>query len=473
MRILKPWLARLQKSAFAPVDIASIVFCRIAFGLLMTGYVWSYFSRHWIAEFWIEPRFLFKYYGFSWVHPWPGYGLYIHWAAMGLFALFIAAGFLYRVSATLFFISYTYFFLLDQTRYQNHTYLICLFSFLLIFLPANRALSLDAWLKPRTRSATTPAWTLWLLRAQMGIVYFCGGIAKINPDWLHGEPMRMLMAHGTNFPIIGRFFREEWAVYMMSYGALLFDLLIVPLLLWRRTRVAAFCATILFHLSNARLFTIGVFPWFAIAATTLFLSSDWPRRVVSIFRSDSAPASAADARTPTSGRNQFAVVSLVTMYLAVQILLPISPFLFPGGSEWIYMQHRFSWRMMLRYQSTHGYFYVTDPNTDSTYRVNPLQFLTPSQGARIYWQPDMVLQFAHYLATVMPRAGPKPLKVEARIFVSINGRPPELFVDPNVDLATESRTLMRPRWLLQAHEPLPPRGKDFSEDPFRSQSNPE
>jgi hypothetical protein len=469
MRILEFRLAKLRASAFAPVDISSLVCFRMAFGLLMVGHIWSYFSRHWIAEFWIEPRFLFKYYGFSWVHPWPGDGLYIHWAAMGLFALFIAAGFLYRASAALFFVSYTYFFLLDQTRYQNHTYLICLFSFLLIFLPANRSLSVDAWLKPQSHSATTPAWTLWLLRAQMGIVYFYGGIAKISPDWLHGEPMGMLMGHRIDFPIIGRFFREEWAVNTMSYGALLLDLFIVPLLLWRRTRVAAFCAAIVFHLMNARLFSIGVFPWLAIVGTTLFLSPSWPRRVLSIFRAGTTLVSAADAKLP-SQRKQLVVLSLATTYLAFQILFPLCPFLSPAGSEWTYMQHRFSWRMMLRYQSMHGYFYVTDPNIGTTYRINPLQFLTPSQGARIYWQPDMVVQFAHYLATVMPRAGPRPLKVEARIFVSINGRRPELFVDPNVDLAAEPRALLRPRWLLQTHEPLPPRGKDFSEDPFGSQS---
>jgi hypothetical protein len=80
----------------------------------------------------------------------------------------------------------------------------------------------------------------------------------------------------------------------------------------------------------------------------------------------------------------------------------------------------------------------------------------------------MVLPFAHYLAAVRPRGGPKPLKVEARVFVSINGRRPELFVDPNVDLAAESRGLLRPRWLLTTHEPLPPPGKDFSQDPFSS-----
>jgi len=55
----------------------------------------------------------------------------------------------------------------------------------------------------------------------------------------------------------------------------------------------------------------------------------------------------------------------------------------------------------------------------------------------------------------MPRRGPRPLKVEARISLSINGRKPELFLDPNVDLASEPRRFGRPRWLLPIREPLP------------------
>src|ERR1700736_4041134 len=132
MRPLRTLLKELQNRAFAPVDIASLVFFRIAFGLLMVWEVWRYFRYGWIATYWIEPRFLFKYYGFSWVEPWPGNGLYIHWAILGVLGLFIAAGFLYRLSAALFFAGYTYTFLLDQSRWLNHTYLICLFSFLLI-----------------------------------------------------------------------------------------------------------------------------------------------------------------------------------------------------------------------------------------------------------------------------------------------------------------------------------------------------
>src|SRR5437870_1186864 len=112
-------MTRLQLRAYAPVDIASLVFFRIAFGLLMMWEVSRYFHHHWISRYWIEPEFLFKYYGFSWVHPWLGNGMYIHWTILGLLALFVAAGFLYRLSAALFFLGFTYCFLLDQATYLN------------------------------------------------------------------------------------------------------------------------------------------------------------------------------------------------------------------------------------------------------------------------------------------------------------------------------------------------------------------
>jgi hypothetical protein len=469
---IKSFLMHIQKRAFTPVDIASLVFFRIAFGLLMVWEVWQHFHYGWIATYWIEPRFLFKYYGFSWVNPWPDHWLYVHWAILGVLGFFIAAGFLYRLSAALFFLGYTYTFLLDESRWLNHTYLICLFSFLLIFVPANRALSVDAWLNPKIRSGRAPAWTLWLLRMQIGVVYFFSGVAKLSPDWLRGEPMREWLASRNDFLIIGRFFREEWAVYLMSYGALLLDLFIVPLLLWRRTRLAAFCVALAFHLMNTRLFVaLGVFPALAIAATTLFFSPDWPRRIVSILRP--LTPSSVDNNALPGQRKQVIVLSLVAAYLLIQVLVPLRHFLYRGGVEWTYEEHRFSWRMMLRDRYTLAFFYVTDPNINKTYQVSPRQYLTRKQALRMEYRPDLLLQFAHYLAAVMPRRGPKPLKVEARVSISINGRQPQLLLDPNVDLAAEPRTLRRPRWLREIHEPLPPRGKHFSKDPFAQQSDDE
>jgi vitamin K-dependent gamma-carboxylase len=458
-------LSAVRRRAFDKIDISSIVFFRIAFGSLVVWHVWKYFVDDTVRTLWIEPRFLFKYYGFSWVHPWPAHFLYIHWAAVGVFAFFVAIGFAYRISTVLLWLSYTYFFLLDEARFVNHTYLICLFSFLLMFIPAHRAFSVDAWIRPSIRAQTIPAWCLWLLRLQIGVVYFYAGLAKIAPDWLHGEPMRLRLSLQTDFPILGRFFREEWAVYAASYGALLLDLLVVPLLLWRRTRISAFCLAVLFHLMNARLFPIGIFPWLAIAATTLFFSPSWPRRLIALVR-PGVDFSSPDSSEIISERKQRIIFGLVTLYAAIQILLPLRHFLTPGGIEWNYAEHRFSWRMMLIGHESRAFFYVTDPNTGSTTQVGLRQFLNARQRSMMSCLPDFPVQFAHYLASIMPRRGPLPLRVEARILTGINGRKAQLYVDPNFDLAAEPRPLLRPRWLRQIHDPLPPPEQRYQETSF-------
>ena len=53
------------------------------------------------------------------------------------------------VSAALFVLGFSYLFLLEQARYLNHLYLVCLLAFLLAVVPAHRAFSFDAWLRPR------------------------------------------------------------------------------------------------------------------------------------------------------------------------------------------------------------------------------------------------------------------------------------------------------------------------------------
>ena len=462
---LKTFLTNLRQRAFAPVDIASLVFFRIAFGSLMMWEVWRYFSHHRIGNLFLDPEFLFKYYGFSWVRPWPGQWLYVHWAVLGVLALFITIGFCYRASVSLFCLGWTYSFLLNEQLYTNHFYLVCLFSFLLIFIPVHGAFSIDAWMRPGVRRQTSPAWTLWLLRFQMSVVYIFAGIAKISPDWIRGEPMWVLLADSEQAPAIHRFLIQPWVVSLFSYSALLFDLCIVPFLLWRRTRVAAFCLALVFHLMNEQLFYIEFFPFLAIAATTLFLSPGWPRQLLSMFPHP-RPGVAVKEAAPSRPARQSVVLLFVAIYVIVQVLVPLRHFLYRGGVEWYYWEHRFSWRMLIQRKITRDSFYVIDPNNDQTTKVDPEEVLGHRAALEMGWRPDEMLQFAHYLTKIMPQAGPRALQIETRALISLNGRKPELIIDPNVDLAAESRCWGRPRWLREIHEPTPARRGDVPEDPF-------
>lgn len=470
------FLARL----FAPVDIASLVFFRIAFGALMAFEAWSYLYHGWVWGDYIYPAFHFTYYGFGWVQPWPGYGMYIHFFALGVLALNITLGLWYRVSTVLFFLGFAYVFLLEQAQYLNHFYLIVLVSFLMIFVPAHRSFSVDALWSPRIRSETAPAWALWVLMAQMGIAYFYGGVAKLNGDWLRGEPMRGWLASQTDFPLIGGLFTEEWVVYLFSYGGLLLDLLVVPFLLWRRTRLVAFAFALAFHLMNSQLFTIGIFPWLAIAATMLFFPPSWPRRFVGFLRrslrrspqrqqeetsgheeeretqGEDAPAAAvATAPSRLRGR-QWVVISLLGIYFAVQLLMPLRHFLYPGSSSWTHEGQRFAWQMMLRDMQGRAMFYATDPVSGQTWRIDPRDHLTPRQTKKVAQFPDMTLQFAHWIAEKFRAMGYDQIEVRANVQASLNGRPPQHLVDPTVDLAKQPRTLAPAPWILPLEEPLPP-----------------
>ncbi|HXB55574.1 MAG TPA: HTTM domain-containing protein [Vicinamibacteria bacterium] len=446
-----PRLRALAARAFAPVDAASLVCFRVAFGAVMAWETVRYFRNGWIAADYIEPGFHFKYLGFDWVRPWPGVGMYVHFAVLSLAVLGVALGFAYRLNAVVFFLGFTYIFLLDQAYYLNHFYLIVLLALSLVFLPVRGALSLDAVLRPRLRSDTAPAWALWLLRVQIGIPYVYGGLAKLNHDWLRGEPMRMWLAERTQLPLLGRFFTEEWMVFAFAYGGLLLDLLIVPFLLWSRTRLWAFIVGLAFHGLNSVLFEIGVFPWLMMAATTIFFPPEWPRRLGLLPPRRQAGPDPTVANPP---RGRWPILAAVAAYLAVQVLVPLRHYAYPGNVSWTEEGHRFSWHMRLRDKESDARFLVTDLDQGATWTVEPSAYLTERQARVMAGRPDMILQFAHHLAGELRRSGHSQVEVRARVMASLNGRPPQLLVDPDVDLARQPRGLAPAPWILPLREPL-------------------
>ncbi|MBT4865483.1 MAG: HTTM domain-containing protein, partial [Planctomycetaceae bacterium] len=262
------------RQLFEPVAIDFLVYFRMAFGAIMLWEMVRYIEAGWVQRNFIDPPIHFTFYGFSWARPWPGDGMHWHFYAMALLAACITTGLCYRLAALLFFLGFTHIFLIDQAFYLNHFYMVCLVSFSMIFLPAHRAFSFDVKLRPALRSGVTPAWTLWVLRSLVGITYFYGAIAKFNLDWLTGNPMRQMLASADTFPILGRLFHLEPVIWFYAWAGLILDLLIVPALLWKRTRLLALLAAAIFHLSNDQMFQIGIFPWFMLTATLVL----WPPR---------------------------------------------------------------------------------------------------------------------------------------------------------------------------------------------------
>ena len=384
-------------------------------------------------------------------------------AVLGILSLCVLLGFKYRLATTLFFFGFTYVFLLDASRYLNHFYLICLISFLLIFAPAHRAFSIDSRLRPAIRSRTVPRWAIWIFRAQFTFVYVYGGIAKINGDWLRGSPMRGMLATGASLPWVGQYVDDQWVVLLFAWGGMVFDLFIVPLVLWRKTRWLALLWAALFHGVNQFLFEIGIFPSFAMAGTLLFLPPDWPRRLIArISRKKTNEAPAMAATPPKSRPRKLAkppdprpAVVLLCAFVVVQLLLPLRHFLYPGNANWTDEGQRFAWRMMLREKRGLGRFLARDVLTGRQQAIYPARYLDPEQLETMWKDPDLIIQFAHFVDRELRRQGWQIVEVRTSAHVTLNGRRAQLIVDPDVNLAAERRTLLPKKWIMPLTEPLP------------------
>lgn len=449
------FLNRVLDAACLPVDNASVTFFRIAFGGLMAMWAWNYLASGRVTRLYVDPAFNFTYCGFDWVAPWPGSGMYLHFFAIMVLSLMIAAGFLYRFASCGFAIAMIYVFLLDRTNYQNHYYLICLFGCLLPLLPLNRNVSVDAWRKPAILTQTTPNWVYWAVRFHVGVPYFFGGIAKLTPDWLLGQPMGLFLSTKTSIPVIGSLVSWQSTGLAMSWMGLLFDLFIVPALLWRKTRVATYIFCIAFHLMNAVLFNIHVFPWFMIVATTIFFDPAWPRRLLTVGQGTKALEVVDDSAQNRCQRPAKWVVAVVSVYILFHFLWPLRSRLYGNEPSWDERGHFFSWRMMLRAKEVGLGYAIVDPETGQVANVDHKQFIAAEQSDKFGRDPELILLMAHFIANRFESEMGRRPQVHAFVLASLNGRKAQLMIDPNVDLAAERRgQLGRRDWVMPLTEPL-------------------
>lgn len=432
-----------MRALWSPVDAASVAVFRFALGWLVGWDTWVLLRDGWVDEWFLAPEFLFSYPLFEWVKPWPGTLLYGHTTLTAVAGLCVALGLLYRASSIVFFVGSTYLFLLDETHYLNHVYLIILYTFLLCFIPAHRVMSLDRGFRgQRSRTTTVPRIALWLLRFQMGVVYYFGGIAKLNPDWLSGWPLHIWLPRRADIPLIGAALDEPFTALLMSWSGAIIDLCAVPLLLMRRTRPAMFVVLLAFHLTNAQVFDIGVFPWLSIAATTLFFEPDWPRRWLRL-GPEKAP------RKACSWLRCRLYTALVAFYASLQLLLPIRHLFYPGRVSWTEEGHRFAWRMKLRDKQAQARFIVHDRATGRVWAEDPADHLTAKQTGEMSSRPYMIRQYASYLHELHGGAGGRDLAVYAEVEASLNGRPSQRLIDPRVDLARQaSRWFSATPWIV-------------------------
>ena len=433
-----------------PVDAASTAVFRIVLGTVLAWDAARYIAYGWIDEYYILPKVHFTYLYFDFVKPWPGQWMYTHFWFLGLVAVLFAVGLFYRIAAPLLFLAYTYVFLLEESVYMNHYYLICLLLFLFIFAPADRAYALDRLRAPRG-PAVVPRWTVAILRFQLVVVYAYGAIAKLNPDWLAGEPMYSeLVRGGPDVPAIAAHLPPAVLAYGIAYGGILIDAVVPILLCLRRTRIIGFAVASVFHVLNEIFLNIGLFSYLMFGALTIFFDPDWPRRLARRLGlgGRASPAGATPPRQRARS-GEIALLAGLHLYALVQLLFPLRHWLYPGPVSWTEEGHRFAWQMKLRKKDSVMMFHVKDPATGREWTIDPAVELRPRQMKKLHTFPDMVLQYAHHVRDELRTQGVDDPVITVDWMCSLNGAPHRRLVDPSADLAREERSWRPAPWVFR------------------------
>jgi len=435
-----------------------LIIFRIGFGLMMLYSIIRFWSKDWIYTLYLQPKFHFTYYGFEWVKP-LGNLTYLLFFICGLSALFVALGFKYRVAIITFFLSFTYIELMDKTTYLNHYYFISILSFLLIFLPANSSFSIDSYLKKKTYRLV-PKWSIDAIKLLVSIVYVYAGLTKINSDWLFkAMPLKIWLPSKYDLPFIGEtLMQQNWFHYAMSWSGMIYDLTIPFLLLYKKTRWFAFGLVVFFHVFTGILFPIGMFPYVMIVSSLIFFESGFHHKIILFLKRILSYFFKLKQKIVVKEiynfKHQKITIIVLSLFFIVQLVFPFRYALYPNELFWTEEGYRFSWRVMLMEKMGYANFKITNSKTGNFFYVDNQDFLTPLQEKQMSFQPDFILEYAHFLGDHFKSNGHENIQVFVESYVALNGRLSQPFINKNIDLYQQKETFNPKEWILPFNDEI-------------------
>lgn len=425
-----------------------MVVFRIFFGLLIFLEAIGACFTGWIKRTLIEPEFTFNFIGLDFLQPLPGNGMYVYYVIMGMFGFLVMLGYRYRMAMISYTIMWAGVYFMQKASYNNHYYLLLLLCGIMSLLPANRLYSLDAKLNPNIKSNSMPNWCRWIFIIQMFIVYTYAAIAKLYPDWWDATFIRNLMLGKSQLYCFedwcfGSLLQGDVLHKILVYAGFFFDLLVIPMLLWKPTRKLAFFASIVFHIFNAIVFQIGIFPFMSLAFALFFFPVETIKK---IFLKNKELYSGNDITIP---KTKNLLIYGFGIYFLIQIALPVRHWFIEDNVLWTEEGHRMSWRMMLRSKSGNIQFKIIDNNTGDEMIYDHRSRLSRKQQRIVATKPDVIWQFAQRLKKEFNEKGKNVSIYAVNSTLSINMRPQQPFIDPKVDLANESwSSFKHSHWIL-------------------------
>lgn len=421
--MVKNWSTIIERFLFRPVPSQQLGIFRIFFGLCIVYEIIYYYKIDILNRGLRAPALLFPYEGLEWITLLPGKTMEAIQVLLLLSSVCILLGVVYRIAIVTFFAGFSYIFFIDKSLYNNHLYLFVLLSFLLIFSNADSAYSVNK----RKKLNTVPYWQIFIIKIQMFIVYFYGGLVKLNYDWLvNRQPVKSIINYSAT--------KSDFLEYSLVYGGVLFDLCIGFLLWNKRTRLFGVIGVVIFNLTNATIFNdIGVFPFFMILATIVFFEPETVRS----FTAGMNPGQKKnkDQEQPAIEIRTQVKTMLIITYILFQFLFPFRYILFPGNVDWYGVGQRFSWRMKIQNRQIQEMnFIIMDKSNNRQFDADPSKFITQAQILSLSQDPKMIYQFAKFLDKESAKSGIVNKSIHANIKVAFNGRMPQYIVDPKTNL---------------------------------------
>ncbi len=442
----------MNKFLFKYIDNTGLVLFRVVFGFLIATEAIGAIFTGWLRRTLVDTPFTFNFIGFDFLQNLQGPGLYYYFALMGLLGIFVMLGYKYRFSMLAYAIMWSGVYLMQKSSYNNHYYLMMLLCWIMAFLPANRWFSLDAKINPEIKSPSMPRWVLLVLILQVWIVYTFASFAKFYPDWLNASIPELFMQGKKDYWLIGNFLQLPWVHWCIAYVGILFDLLIIPLMLWRRTRLLGFAISVFFHLFNSIVFHIGIFPYMSISFALFFFS---PETLQKRFLPKKTLYTAGEIIIP---KYKNILLGVFGIYFIFQLGLPLRHWFFKDDVLWTEEGHRLSWRMMLRSKRGSLNVNVKDKATGKTELYNYGLLLGTKQKAAVNTKPDLMWQLAQRIKKVEAKKG-RDVAVYMVSKISVNDGPYHPFIDSTVDLAEEKwHPFEHSDWILPSPE-------DYNEKP--------
>lgn len=501
---------------FVKVNGSSLGLFRILFSIFMLkDFMMAY---QYFTSSLSQSLFFSTYDGFHWVQLFPSPFLELFFGLMFISCVLLMLGRYYRLNAVLTFFGFTYIFLIDRGHYNNHFYLYCILHFFLIIIDADRWGTIH-----KQKENVVPYWQILLLRCQVFIVYFYGGLAKISEDWFSGYPMiYWLKMSAQNFEgPVHDFLMSDTSVYFICYTGFLFDLLIGFVLLSSFRRLAIL-PILIFHLSNHFLWNIGTFPFVMVAATFLFFDPAFPENFVQKIRKKGdnhlvllitsliimitglyfyeylimsigiillfihilrfkykinllwlfkkEVQTLLVHKDNSKPLNQKPITAFLSVWFLLQITIPFRHTLFHGDPSWTGEGHFFAWRMMLVASTDAVKYYIEVPETGQRYPVALEKYMNFRQFRKLGRTPKAYHRFAHFLADELKKNGAEKPIVRMEIYKSVNERAPRLLNDTTINYATlPYNELSHSIWFQDWDREMDP--LEFREDRFEHWSN--